>query len=266
LPVTINLSDYSKTAAQRGWGAGWPACSGALGNLAIVTAARSGVRVSVHKRIARLVDLLFAETERRGYLLRSGQTGAYNCRAIAGTTSPSNHSWGLAIDINWQLNPFTSPRKTDMPAWMPVVWGHYGFAWGGNYTGKQDSMHYEFMGSPADADAMTALALRDFSGTVTTSAVIEDDMRIDIVKDAAGKTFRGTGVAQSGATKVRVASTWGGCSVKITALGVNGPIGDSGLKSVTNNRSLEWALPSGALAVTVEGSCDAGSLQAAGIV
>lgn len=174
--MTINLSDYSKTAAQRGWGAGWPSCSGAAGNLVIVSADRSGVRVSVHKRIARLVDMLMDETERRGYLMKSGQTGAYNCRAIAGTKTPSNHSWGLAVDVNWQDNPFTTNLKANhIPAWMPPLWNRYGFAWGGNYSGKRDFMHFEFMGTPADADAMTALALKELLGTPPAPPP-EDDM------------------------------------------------------------------------------------------
>lgn len=170
--MAINLRDYSKTAAQRGWGAGWPSCGGVTAaGTAVVQAARSGTRLSVHKRLARLVLLLVDETEHRGYPLRPGVCGGYNCRPIAGTSSPSNHSWGLAVDINWDRNPYVGPRRTDMPGWMPPLWNRYGFAWGGDYTGsKQDSMHYEFMGSPDDADAMTALALREFA------AAQEDDM------------------------------------------------------------------------------------------
>ena len=39
----IDLNDYAHTAAQHGWGAGWPSCSGAqIAGLAVVTAPRSG--------------------------------------------------------------------------------------------------------------------------------------------------------------------------------------------------------------------------------
>ena len=163
--MAINLRDYSRTAAQRGWGAGWPSCRGAkTAGTAIVTGDRSGTRFSVHKRIARLVDLLIDETERRGYLLIPGQCGGYNCRAIGGTTSPSNHSWGLAIDLNWGQNPMRRPLRTNMPRWVIELWARYGFAWGGDYDGTPDPMHLEFMGNPADADAMTALAVRELLG------------------------------------------------------------------------------------------------------
>ncbi|MCF7550957.1 M15 family metallopeptidase [Pseudonocardia sp. WMMC193] len=196
--MTINLRDYSRTAAQRGWGPGWPSCQGVItgGGTAIVTADLSGVRLSVHKRISRLVDLLLDDTERRGYLFRSGQCGGYNCRPIAGTSSPSNHSWGLAVDLNWKANPYVSPRETDMPAWMPRLWNRYGFAWGGDYSGKQDSMHYEFMGTPADADAMTALALHELSGTPATATDTQEEPAImrQVHLDNPGSTPNRTGL------------------------------------------------------------------------
>lgn len=160
--MAINLKDYARTSAQRGWGAGWPSCRGAkTAGTAIVQADRSGTRFSVHKRIARLVDLLIDESERRGYLLVKGQCGGYNCRPIGGTSTASNHSWGLAIDVNWGRNPMKRPLTTDIPRWMIDLWARYGFAWGGDYG---DPMHFEFMGSPADADAMTALAVRELLG------------------------------------------------------------------------------------------------------
>ena len=139
-------------------------------------AAKSTAKVSVHTRIARLAQLLVDATEARGYMLRPGECWGFACRPIAGTRVPSNHSWGLAVDINSPANPYTHPRVTDMPPWMPLLWNRYGFAWGGNYdndgrTGKADSMHYEFMGTPADADAMTALALAELATTTP-----EDDV------------------------------------------------------------------------------------------
>lgn len=170
--MAVNLTDYSKTAAQRSWGAGWPSCAGAkAAGTAVVAADVSGAKVSVHKRIARLVDLLLDATEKRhGYLLKPAQCGGYNCRPIAGTSSPSNHSWGLAVDLNWNENTYNSTGRHTLPTAVARMWNRYGFAWGGDYTGaKHDWMHLEFMGSPADADAMTALALVELAGTVPQS-------------------------------------------------------------------------------------------------
>lgn len=179
--MAINLRDYSRTAAQRGWGVGWPSCNGVrAAGTAVVSADRSGTRISAHKRLARLVDLLIDTTEARGYLLKTGQCGGYNCRAISGTNTASNHSWGLAVDINWQENPYTTnPQARTVPAWMPQLWNRYGFAWGGDYTGgRWDFMHFEFMGTPEQADQMTALALAELTGASAppaTRARVEED-------------------------------------------------------------------------------------------
>jgi len=78
--------------------------------------------------------------------------GGYNSRPIRGsTTTPSNHSWGLALDINWDKNPMTSTLITDMPGTVVNAWKDLGFGWGGNYGGRKDSMHYEYNGTPQDA-------------------------------------------------------------------------------------------------------------------
>ena len=215
----IDLNDYAHTAAQHGWGAGWPSCSGArLAGLAVVTAPRSGVGVSVHRRIARLVGLLFAESERRGYLLHPGQCWGYACRAIAGTAVASNHSWGLAVDINSLANPYQFPRRTDMPTWMPLLWNRYGFAWGGNYNddgriGKADSMHYEFMGTPADADPMTALALYELTGEFvpvggSATSRKDDPVAVITISVAADNTFRSAVMAEAGGDSIVVARAW----------------------------------------------------------
>lgn len=161
----IDLEDYSRTAAQRGWGAGWPSCAGARGDLAtVVTGTPEGritAKVVVRKRIARLVNLLLRECSRQGYALRAEQCGGYNCRSIGGTRTASNHSWGLAVDLNWQINPMRRPLTTNVPGWMVKLWNRYGFAWGGHYRGTPDPMHFEFMGTPADADEMTGKAVRE---------------------------------------------------------------------------------------------------------
>lgn len=172
--MRYSLSDYTISSAQKGWGPGWPTDRWA--DMAHVKAP-SGTAVNCHRRIARLVSTLFAVIEGRGYLLRQADTGAYVNRQIAGTNTPSNHSWGLAIDINWQSNPVSHDGKahTDYPSWFVPLWNTYGFAWGGVYTGSyRDAMHFEFMGGPADADEMTDQAINDLRAQAP-----EDDMFSD---------------------------------------------------------------------------------------
>jgi peptidoglycan hydrolase-like protein with peptidoglycan-binding domain len=47
---------------------------------------------------------------------------------------------------------------------MPDLWNAYGFRWGGDYNGKKDSMHYEFLGSVSEAASMTQKAAKNNLG------------------------------------------------------------------------------------------------------
>lgn len=138
------------TARDRGWGAGFPV------NRAkdMVTVEHDGVKVSVNREIAPIVKHLMGETVRRGYKLKAGQCWGYANRPVRGGTAPSNHSWGLAVDINAPSNPMGDHLVTDMPEWMPKLWKEWGFDWGGAYKGRKDAMHYEFTGTPDTAKAL----------------------------------------------------------------------------------------------------------------
>ncbi len=141
------LEGVGTTPRSRGWGNGWPNCQ----TKQLVTITVSPVRLSVRKEIAPLVAWLSQQTVSRGYGFRKGQCWGFACRAIRGSKTPSNHSWGLAVDINSLANPMGPSLKTDMPSWMPKLWTQHGFRWGGTYTTRKDAMHYEYMGTPRDA-------------------------------------------------------------------------------------------------------------------
>lgn len=169
--LRYGVADYSHTAQDRGFGPGWPVDRSS--DCTTVRAARSRVPLTVQTGVAELVAILADETERRGYALRAGQCGGFNNRPIAGTDRPSNHSWGLAVDLNWQSNPMTWDGQvhTDMPSWVPDLWAQYGFGWGGDYTGaERDAMHLEFLGTPASARTALAGARRELLHvkTITT--------------------------------------------------------------------------------------------------
>lgn len=121
----------------------------------------NGVRLPVRAELAELIALLCEETMRRGYRLVPGWCWGYACRKIAGSSTWSNHAWALAVDLNAPKNPYTTKLVTDMPPWMPALWKSYGFRWGGDYRGKKDAMHYEFMGSVTDARNQTERARRE---------------------------------------------------------------------------------------------------------
>ena len=151
--------------SSRGWGPGWP--TSRLADqvpLEYITG-------RIHKDIHDLIFMLCRETENRGYNIRKDWSWGYASRPIGNGNRPSFHSWGLAIDINAPTNPMRRPLTTDMPGWMPEMWKSFGFRWGGDYRTTPDAMHYEFMGTPADAVKYTREAEQKFQSSVSTPVV-----------------------------------------------------------------------------------------------
>ena len=148
--------------AHSSWGSGWPNCQSSKINSGFVV---SGTRFpgGMRHELCELTSMLVQECKNRGYQFGTDSDPSYgcwgySCRCISGSNNPSNHSWGLAVDINAPSNPYTSPLVTDMPGWMPDLWNEYGFRWGGDYSGSKDAMHYEFMESVQAAADYTAKA------------------------------------------------------------------------------------------------------------
>lgn len=156
-------------AAARGWGDGWP--SDNSGKMRVVRAA--GIALSVRAELAPLIEWLLVETQRRGYTLRPDECWGFANRPIRGTRRPSNHSWGLAVDLNSRSNPMGPTLVTDMPEWMVDLWTSHGFRWGGAYRGRRDAMHFEYMASAGDAARTIAtLPTSVAEATGATTAVV----------------------------------------------------------------------------------------------
>lgn len=100
------------------------------------------------------------------YVIRRDVTGCYNCRLITGGKVPSAHAQGIALDTNWDTNPYrTDKLVTDMPRAMVdeiealttragVVAGRWGGDWDGRpetSQGNYDAMHWELLLTPAEA-------------------------------------------------------------------------------------------------------------------
>jgi hypothetical protein len=167
--VTFSRGDYARppsgvarnNAAARGWGAGWPECQ--RGRMAAV--AKGGVTVFVRKEIAPLVATLLDATEKRyRYDVKPGQTWGYACRPIRGSRVASNHSWGLALDINATTNPMAATFRSDIPPAVVAMWWAAGFYWGGWYQRRPDTMHFEYVRRPSDVDRDLETAKRFLTG------------------------------------------------------------------------------------------------------
>lgn len=105
----------------------------------------------------------------------------YANRAIRGATEKSNHAWGLAVDIDALENllgttrtSFPVPRARALVKRLGMTkkdGTRVGIRWGHDYTGRKDPMHFEFIGSPADARAIVK-RLRTRKALVALAAAI----------------------------------------------------------------------------------------------
>ena len=79
----------------------------------------------------------------------NGFAGCYYPRFIAGTTKLSNHSFGLALDINTPGNQRGTVGEIDRG--VVAIFKYWGFGWGGDWS-YTDPMHFEMMElkNPAD--------------------------------------------------------------------------------------------------------------------
>lgn len=69
--------------------------------------------------------------------------GCFNIRRIAGSNEWSNHSWAAAIDLSPGSNGFN--MKTTLSSIVIDAFKRQGARWGGDYRGRKDPMHFEFV-------------------------------------------------------------------------------------------------------------------------
>lgn len=114
----------------------------------------STMTLTVHKNIAQSVIDLFTELKSIGFPVRAADTAGYCWRTMVSGSSMSAHSYGIAIDINWNSNPMPgytggkyAPGVDPYSVTQPVVdiFTKYGFYWGGNWTSSKDYMHFTYI-------------------------------------------------------------------------------------------------------------------------
>lgn len=149
----MSKAPLSTTQLRSAWG---PPCAATRGTRVTLN---GGAVVTVDKRIVPGVYAMNAIMAKWGYRCTPPDCGAFVCRRITGGSGYSLHAYLIAIDVNWQANPYSAANRTvtDMPRGMvneitalrtnsgAPVWG-----WGGNYSSIKDTMHYEIVCTPAD--------------------------------------------------------------------------------------------------------------------
>jgi hypothetical protein len=61
------------------------------------------------------------------------------------TSAISHHSWGVAVDINADTNPFGAVPEQDLE--LVRVMERWGFIWGGDFI-VPDGHHFEYLHPP----------------------------------------------------------------------------------------------------------------------
>lgn len=159
---------------------GWPA--GERADIGIVTVTVPGTKTKLPVKGGDVADvLLWVATRWHNEvepLVEPGNWG-YAYRAVRGATSGlSNHASGTAIDLNAPAHPLaTEPLATLTKAQVATakrIEADTGgvVRWGGSYSGRKDTMHWEINAGPA---AVAALAARINGSTSTPAPTPEGD-------------------------------------------------------------------------------------------
>ncbi|MBR3276209.1 MAG: M15 family metallopeptidase [Eubacterium sp.] len=109
--------------------------------------------ITCHEKLAGEICACFEEMAAMGFPIKPSEVACYGWRVMAsGTGSLSHHSYGVAVDINWNSNPAVywgySPNPLDpycINQAVVGIWKKHGFFWGGDWTGGYyDPMHFTY--------------------------------------------------------------------------------------------------------------------------
>src|SRR6266542_3216613 len=144
----------AELASSRGWGGGWP--QPRTDRIVTAVCGVNRIKLPVRTEIAALVQHLVTDLERQHGPFHPDQCWGFANRAIRGTEVPSNHSWGLAIDLDAPANPMTTnPRAAHTIGSSPAeMRARHGSRGGGANAAPKDNMHSDFREPPASPAAL----------------------------------------------------------------------------------------------------------------
>ena len=101
-------------------------------------------RVRCHKKMAHVITEVFYAIKREGLAGEVVTLGDfYNFRSKRSCGKLSTHCWGIAFDVNPELNFLGA--KGCISNELVLLLREFGFTWGGDLIGKyRDSMHFQF--------------------------------------------------------------------------------------------------------------------------
>lgn len=135
-----------------------------------------GLRVQVHSLVLPRFSAACALAKRASAWVPR-RIDSYNCRQVRGSTAPSLHSYGLAVDF-FATEPGVVPPggvwepENGVPPAFAAAFERYGFFWGANFT-RRDVPHIEWCdGRPAPLLSPTP---EPTAPTVSPGPTYEDD-------------------------------------------------------------------------------------------
>lgn len=141
---TVLLS--GSQGGQGGGGSSNPVTASACDESSMSSVNFLGSRVTVQENLIPSLERIDSAWKRKGgqQFYRVTSVGGYACRKIANSGKMSNHSYGIAIDINPVQNPHTKDGvcHTNMPAEFVRLFTSEGWGWGCNWNSSKDAMHY----------------------------------------------------------------------------------------------------------------------------
>lgn len=121
---------------------------------------KTTANIQVHKAVKDDVIYALQQAQNAGFIVYS--VGGYSWRNMVEGSSRSMHSYGLAVDINPNENPYISGSKIvgsgkyqpgknpySIPADGVLVkaFKAKGWGWGGDWKSKKDYMHFSYTGN-----------------------------------------------------------------------------------------------------------------------
>lgn len=153
------------TAVEHRWGD--PGAAGSAAERAfrarnIVTIRVGGVRIAVHRELAVIFTALCAGLVSRGHvdLAKKADDWGFANRNVRNGSRKSMHATGQAIDLNAVDNPMGKRATTFPIALTQQLCRQLGLRWGYGYSTRADAMHFEFIGTVAEARRVTAALQR----------------------------------------------------------------------------------------------------------
>lgn len=116
-----------------------------------------GNNITVHELLVPYLDSIQKEIKDAKINYGFANVTSFNPRPKRGGGGMSLHSWGIAIDINPDTNPYQTTYglpQTDIPGKVIEIFKKYGFFWGGDWPGERDLMHFEWYGASVDGQIL----------------------------------------------------------------------------------------------------------------